>query len=479
MADLRPSRLPAWLIVVGATAVSMVWKVGMLAEPPHGEHAWRDATGIGVARGFLYESWDLLRPRVAERMGGNGVAGMELPLVPWLSAALMRMGGDTYLLARLPVWLSMIGLACAALALARRILRDETAACVAAACVVLQPLVIVFSRKLMPEIPMLALLVAGAAWAIDAVRGSWPKAALAAVALALAATLKPTGPAIAVIVLPAALDAWRRSPGARLGLVGRGLIVVGVPLAAAVAWFAHARALDAASGFSPVKLEHDWLEWTHLLFDPTFLSVVFGRVLHLFLLWPTVIWMVLRRRTAIEVLRDTPGLLAWAVASMAVVVLFGSHNYQHAYYVLPATIPFAFWAGGFSAREAQDMRVERVLAVYLVIFAKTALVRANPRMPPLAFDAERLETALRAVPIEQPALVTDGHSPVISLVTLRRYGWALPAEAITPEVVETLRHQGARQLIESAFGGWLSPHAREALPAPAYADDQVRIYRLP
>src|ERR1700722_8207583 len=121
MADARIPRISLGLALGITTAAAMVWKVSLLAEPPHGEHAWRDATGIGVARGFLYEGWNLLQPRVAERMNGTGVAGMELPLVPWLSAALMRVFGDSYFVARLPVWLSLIPLAFAALALARRV----------------------------------------------------------------------------------------------------------------------------------------------------------------------------------------------------------------------------------------------------------------------------------------------------------------------------------------------------------------------
>lgn len=469
--------LPRWLTIGVATAAAMLWEIGAVALPPHGEHAWRDATGIGVARGFLDESWNLLSPRVAERGGGAGITGMEFPLVPWLSAALMRLLRESYFVARLPCWLSLIPLTFAALALARRVLLDESSARLAAACVVLQPLVVIFSHKLMPEIPMLALLLAGAAWAIDGLRGSWPRALLGASTLALAAVLKPTGPAIAIPLVAAVVTEYRQ--GRSLGLIARSLFVGGIPVISGAVWFAHARAVSEATGFDPVRLHNDWWEWTHLLFEPNFLSVVFGRIAHLYLLLPTVIWMAWRWRTSLGLLRELPVLPIWMVGSMAVVVLFGSHNFQHSYYAIPATVPFSFWAGAFAVREAQtSLHSERVLTAFLLVFAITSAIRTLPRFPGVDFDPARIETALRSVPDESPALVTDAHSPVVSLVIFHRTGWGMPASSITPALLESLRAQGAIQVIESNLGGWLTDDVRSILPPPSYEDDQFRIYRL-
>jgi len=67
---------------------------------------------------------------------------------------------------------------------------------------------------------------------------------------------------------------------------------------------------------------------------------------------------------------------------------------------------------------------------------------------------------------------------VVSLVILRRMGWALPAKDLTPERIAALHRQGATLLVESSFGGWLSEETRRTLPVPAYADDQLRSYVL-
>jgi hypothetical protein len=510
--------LPTWLGLGLPLLLALAWKSSELLLPPHGEHAWRDADGIGVARSFLHDSWNLLMPRVAERGATPGVVGMELPLVNWLSAALMRLFGESYFVTRLPVWLSIPPLLFAGLALARRMLRDERSARIAAACLVLQPLVLVFSRKLMPEVPMLALLCVGAAWSYDGIWfGSWTKALAGGLALALAALLKPTGFAVAVPVAWWLLrreglknqgrddlarsssqsrksSSWasdeekaplrsgcEASPWERGGVRSArgGVLVVAPPLIAVVLWFAHARSLDEQFGLPLFKLHHDWLEWTHLLFQPNFLAVVFGRVLHLYLLWPTVIWMVWRWRITLEVLREHRDLLAWIVAALFGVVLFGSHNFQHAYYALPLLPPLCLWVGAFVAR-ATSLQKRPIAweAAFLVVFAITALIRTVPRFPPLGFDSNRVEAAMSQFTPGELTVATDERTPVVSLVVLRRNGWSLPASTLSVERIRELHQQGAKWLVESSFGGWLDEGVRASLPLPSYQDDQLRIYRL-
>lgn len=64
-----------------------------------------------MARGLLLESSNLLKPRVVQRGELTGIVGMEFPLTNWLGAAEMRLLGDGYFAARLPVWLAILPLA--------------------------------------------------------------------------------------------------------------------------------------------------------------------------------------------------------------------------------------------------------------------------------------------------------------------------------------------------------------------------------
>src|SRR2546429_8510317 len=114
MAEARAVAIEAWtprLLLLFAMAASLFWKLQALALPPHGEHAWRDADGPGVARAFLHESWNLLLPRAAERGALPGIVGMAVPLVNMLAAAAMALLDVSDSPALAAAWLSAAPLA--------------------------------------------------------------------------------------------------------------------------------------------------------------------------------------------------------------------------------------------------------------------------------------------------------------------------------------------------------------------------------
>jgi hypothetical protein len=288
-------------------------------------------------------------------------------------------------------------------------------------------------------------------------------------------------PTFFAAAVPLAIWSWKALADARTRAktLGAAAILAALPIAAALAWYPYARSLYAQYGLFSFKLSHDWLEWTRLIFQTTFLGAIFGRLLHTYLLWPTVIWMVARPRVTARVARDHLDLLAWIVAGLFATILFGSHMYNHPYYALPFLVPIALFIGAFVTRASKQFSRARVIqAAFVVIFAVTALVRVEQRASPLPFDPERLAQAMAHVPREGLTIATDARTPVVSLVILDRIGWALPPKELTPDAIDQLRSQGARILVESSFGGWLPPETRAALPPPFWADDQIRAYRL-
>jgi Dolichyl-phosphate-mannose-protein mannosyltransferase len=479
-------RRRTYLIVLSAAVLlTMGWRFSVLVLPPHGEHAWRDADGLGVARSFLHDGFDILFPRVVERGARSGVVGMEFPLMNWLGAVFMKLWGESDAAARLPVWLCVPVLAVGMKALSRRLLSSERAAYVAAVFVVLQPLVLVFSHKLMPEVPMVTLLCWGLVLAFDGIfearKGrAWLSAGSAACLFALAAVLKPTGIAVAVPLTSWFIEqAKGRSGAERRNLAARLALVAGLPVAAVVVWFAHSQRLDAIGGNPLFHLRQDFWEWTHLIYTWPFFSVVFGRCLHLFLLWPTVLFMVWRWRVLVRVLRQHAMLGLWFLAALAFVVSVGGHNFHHNYYAMPLILPVGALVGAFVAEATTGTRRPDALAtVFLAVTAVTSLVRTIPFTPPITFDVKRLSGALGKLGPPGLTIVTDESTPVVSLVILRRTGWSAPPKYLTPQRIDELRRQGATLLVESSFGGWLPDLTRGALPDPVYADDQVRSYVL-
>jgi hypothetical protein len=245
-------------------------------------------------------------------------------------------------------------------------------------------------------------------------------------------------------------------------------------------WYSHARSLDERYGVALFKLHHDWFEWVRELSNTSFYSVVFGRVFHLYLLWPTVLWMVLRWRDTVETARQHLDLVSWAGAGLVAVILFGGHLTNHPYYALPLLAPLALLMGDFAARAGRAFRrPEFVGAAFMAVFAVTALVRVEQRASRLGFDPARVAAAMAHLPVDGLTIATDERTNVVSLVILDRIGWALPPAELTPAAIARLRALGARTVVETSFGGWLPPGSRAALPAPVWIDDQLRAYVLP
>jgi 4-amino-4-deoxy-L-arabinose transferase-like glycosyltransferase len=462
----------------------MGWRFSTLLLPPHGEHIWRDADGLGVARGFLHEGFHILFPRVVERGAGSGFVGMEFPLVNWLGAVSMWLLGESDGAARLPVWLCVPLLALGMRALSRRILVTERAAYVASVFVVLQPMVLIFSHKQMPEVPMITLLCWGLVLSFDGLTAAkssraWASAVAAACLLGLAAILKPTGVSVAVPIGVWFVQGLRKREVERWDLVARMSLIAGLPVAAVVVWFRHSQSLDLMGGNPLFHLHQDFWEWTRLILTWPFLSVVFGRCIHLILLWPTVALMAWRWRTLGRVLRENAMLGFWYLAGLAFVVSLGSHYFHHNYYALPLILPTSALVGAFVAAATSETGwPDGYATLFLAITAVTSLIRTHPLMPALTFNAEQVSRALPLLGPPGLIVATDQATPVASLVILRRNGWAVTPRELSPQRLEHFRRQGATLLVESSFGGWLPEETRAALPPPCYSDDQLRAYPL-
>ena len=207
--------------------------------------------------------------------------------------------------------------------------------------------------------------------------------------------------------------------------------------------------------------------------------------MHLYLLWPTVILMLVRWRDTLATARQHADLVAWAGAAIFALILFGPHLTAHPYYALPALAPLALLVGAFGARvSAATRRPELAQLAFMAVFAASALLRVEQRASTPAtdmhrrFDPARLAAAMAHVPSSGLTIATDSGTSVVSLVIVDRLGWCLPASSLTPDAIARLRSQGARTVVETSFGGWLEPATRAALPPPIWADDQVRAYVL-
>jgi hypothetical protein len=142
-------------------------------------------------------------------------------------------------------------------------------------------------------------------------------------------------------------------------------------------------------------------------------------------------------------------------------------------------LPLAMLVGDFAARASRAYRRPALVQVaFMAVFALVAVVRVEQRASRVGFDPARVAQAMAHVPADALTIATDERTNVVSLVILDRLGWALPPSELGSRDIARLKAQGARVLVESKFGGWLTPESRAALPPPIWSDDQVRAYLL-
>ena len=142
--------------------------------------------------------------------------------------------------------------------------------------------------------------------------------------------------------------------------------------------------------------------------------------------------------------------------------------------------------GAFAARASGAFRrPDLVLLTFMAVFAVTALARVEQRASTpendrhRRFDPARLAAAMAHVPAGGLTIATDYLPDVpMSLVIIDRIGWTRRPIDLTPQAIARLRAQGAKTLVETSFGGWLTSEARASLPPPVWADDQIRAYVL-
>ena len=111
---------------------------------------WRQADYTQIARNFLREGMNILYPRIDWRGDTPGYAEMELPLLPWIGAALYRVfGPHEQILRALAAFFACASLLIFA-AVARRVL-PPSGALFAVAAVAINPLLLLLADAIQPE----------------------------------------------------------------------------------------------------------------------------------------------------------------------------------------------------------------------------------------------------------------------------------------------------------------------------------------
>jgi 4-amino-4-deoxy-L-arabinose transferase-like glycosyltransferase len=111
---------------------------------------WREADGGAIARNFYQEGMNIFYPRIDWRGTGPGFVESELPLEPWLGAALYKTFGYQEWFLRLISMITMLGCCGVFFLLAQSLLNDRTAF-LASVIFVIHPFIFLMSTAIQPE----------------------------------------------------------------------------------------------------------------------------------------------------------------------------------------------------------------------------------------------------------------------------------------------------------------------------------------
>ena len=423
---LAPGRARALLLLLVLGALLL--RAPGLASPPTDIHHVRQADTASIARNFVREGVDLLRPRIDWAGPDAGTVESELPLYAGATAALWRVSGTTS-----PVWPRALSILAwmlgglALLALVRR--RLEGPGWAYLALYFFAPLALAFSRTVQPDALALCLLLWGlerADAAGDRESRGLPGALLAGLLGGLAVACKGTLAFAAPLLLLLAAGRGGRSALPRAMALAGPLVLI--PLG----WYWHAHAhlgTDGATFGLWGEGAHKWGGLSIWLDAETWRAVLGTLVFHTL----TPVGGVLAA-FGVGCARQHPGLRPWALGlglGLVAMVVVADGFRLHNYYQLPL-VPFGSVLAGAGALELRRRSqgagrgaAAALLVVLLALGGLSALHGLTFARDALLRDS-RIEVAGLAlsyvVPAERALVVVDRH-PQTLLYAIDRRGW--------------------------------------------------------
>ena len=248
---------------------------------------WHQADDLAIARNFYREGMNIFYPRIDWRGDTPGYAEMELPLLPWMGAALYRVFGMHVQVLRALTAAFEFGSLLLFAGFARQLL-PPTAAMFAIAAFSFNPLLIVLATTIQPE-PLMHFFSLLAMVLIWRWSGGGNFRTLLAASMALAVAILCKLPALA-LALVFAYFVIRRL-GARAFTDRRMYIAGAVAFLPPLAWYVWAYRFWVLYGNSlGVTNESHFLGWD-LLMPPKFLLGILG--LETVLVFTPVGWLLM------------------------------------------------------------------------------------------------------------------------------------------------------------------------------------------
>lgn len=425
-----------WLVLA-----FLVRLFGISNAPLETSHHWRQTTVLMVARNFSEEGIDLLHPRMDTAGELTGITGMEFPLLNALIALCMDLFGNGYWYARLIVLVvSCVGVFAFHALVARRC-GDRAA--FHAAMLLLVSLWFMYSRKAMPDVFSLSLVLVGIERSEAALSSKrpWPLMFMGILCIAIGVLSKLTSGCLLMIwpVLVYSSVSARRWQWCATGLVALACFpavwwyFLWVPHLVETFGYWHFF-MGKPMGTGALELVRNWARTLDNFYFDALRYSGFGAFLM------GIGYAVKRRHT---------GLVATFVllscAFLLVMVKAGDTFWIHAYYVLPF-VPVMALLGGYGLANLPDQRWAMGLLAVVALEGLAAQANdfvLNRSLAPLLSLEQDLDRSGRVDPI----VINSAQVPTPMYFAHRR-GWTLTNADITRTgVLDSLTAIGCRRVV--------------------------------
>jgi hypothetical protein len=431
-----------WLFLILLLALTL--RTYHLAYPAWDYHNWRQTITLMVAQDLARHNSPLLHPQVAwigERPSDPRYFSAEFSIQSVLAALLYRIFGESEAAARLvTIAFSLLGIYCLYDLLNRG--ADRTVARIGAFVFALLPYHLFFGRVFMPDVPAIALALAGLD-VLDRWNSDQRKCYLTAASIltALAILQKPR---MILVMLPALYLFWL--------VYGRSLlrrwepyIYVLIACLPELGWYMYAASIERHNAVSAFNVPRElFAHHLELWFDGAYLHRVLGALASegfsaLGLGLAAIGFLFPARSRAVWVSR-------WWILGAACVLLPIPGVIPNNLYYLSILLP-----GGAALAAVVLARVPVYLrTAILAAFAVGAIYSALPLYEP-DWMPHGLGILLRTLTEPQDLLATEsGGSPSVLYYANRR-GWLMEGE-YNLERVEHLQHAGARYYADTFLG---------------------------
>lgn len=440
MASTLPHTIRSWTGDIRFwVALAFALRLIGIANPPlETSHHWRQTSVLMVARNYAEHGVDLLHPRMDNAGALSGITGMEFPLLNMLIAWGMLLFGDAYWPGRIIVLIAgSLGVLRFHALVGRHV---GARAALYGALLLLFSLWFMYSRKVMPDVFALSLVLAGLE-RLDAARGTRnPWSALALGSLLIGAGL------LSKITAGCLLAAWPvlAWPHRNSRIVQLATALIATVMVPALWWyFQWVPYLVETYGFWHFFMGGPMVEgaiqllrnWPRTLDNFYFDALRFSGSA-VFLLG---LYFAIKRRqrgmlTALALLSG---------AFLLVMLKAGDTFWVHAYYVLPF-VPTMALVGGYGLAQLPNARWAQVPLVIVAVEGLAAQVNDFRLSPPLV-PLLRLEEDLG----QDNGLIAmnTGQVPTAMFFAHRR-GWTMTNDALAePANLGRLQQEGCTRIV--------------------------------